>query len=579
MPAKEITRNIRAGFSGLYFAPDGKTLLTGGMDGVLRIWDTETWREIKQFSGFAGSPNPMAFAPGRDRLAVVDGNATIRLIRLADGKDHVISRGHRSGVSSIVVTPDCQSIVTSGYDDTLRFWDRATGRELRQHSVTAPLSSYPQLRPDGRTYLAAGNDRTYRLHDLTTGNELAVLRGQEAYLPFALSPDRKALAAVNADNEVRLLDPATGTVRHTLTKTTNKYTLSLSFTADSRALVVRDEDHLVTVWDVASGKKRRQFSIAGLHDQSPNARGMSYTTVLSADGGLLAVGLQFIRPGQNGFLPVLETTSGREICRFITTNSGARTLTFSPDGKSLAWAGWRDGTVYLGEIATGGERSNFAGHRGEVIALAFSPNGKMLISGSQDTTALVWDLTGRIASSGKNDKPLSADDLKRLWDTLAAEDAEAGFHAIQVLAADPERSVPYLRSRMAPVPVVEEERLKRLIADLESDQFAVRDNASKELEKLGESALQALRKAIEDQPSLETRRRLDSLLEKQEGEEWKPSAERRRIRRALEVLERIGTAEVRSVLTTVASGAPGAWLTLDAKAALERLAQPAEAKR
>jgi hypothetical protein len=401
-------------------------------------------------------------------------------------------------------------------------------------------------------------------------------------LPFALSPDRKTLAAVNADSEICLLDPATGTVRHALTKATGKHNVSVSFTADSRTLVVRDEDHLVTVWDVASGKKRRQFSIAGLIDPSPPARGMSYTTELSPDGRLLAVGLQVLRSPekkeQTGILPVLETTNGKEICRFITANDGACQLAFSPDGKSLAWGGWSDGTVYLGEIATGGQRLHFAGHLGNVSALAFSLDAKMLISGSQDTTALVWDLTGRLESSRRNDKPLSANDLNRLWDTLAAEDAEAGFRAIQSLAADPERGVDYLRSRMAPVPVVDEERLKRLIADLESDQFAVRDNASRELEKLGESALQALRKAIEDHPGLETRRRLDSLIEMQEGEEWKPSAERRRIRRALEVLERAGTAEARRVLTTLASGAPGAWLTLDAKAALERLAQRTEAK-
>jgi hypothetical protein len=271
----------------------------------------------------------------------------------------------------------------------------------------------------------------------------------------------------------------------------------------------------------------------------------------------------------------LETTSGKEICRFTTANDGACRLIFSPDGKSLAWSGWSEGTVYLGEIATGGQRRHFAGHRGSVSALAFSPDGKMLISGSQDTTSLVWDLTGRLASSKKNDKPLSADDLKRLWDTLAAEDAATGFRAIQALAADPERSVDYLRSRMAPVPLVDEDRSKRLIADLESDQFTVRDNASKELEKLGESALHALRRAIEERPALETRRRLESLIEMQEREEWIPSAERRRMRRALEVLERTETAEARRVLTTLASGAPGAWLTLNAKAALERLAQRA----
>jgi HEAT repeat protein len=135
------------------------------------------------------------------------------------------------------------------------------------------------------------------------------------------------------------------------------------------------------------------------------------------------------------------------------------------------------------------------------------------------------------------------------------------------LAADPERSLPYLQRRLPPL--VEDE--KRLIADLDSEQFAVREKATTELEKLGEAALHALRKAIEDRPPLETRRRVEQLIEKQEREEWKSSPEGRRMRRAVEVLERIGTAEARRVLATLAKGAPGAWLTLDAKAALQRL--------
>jgi hypothetical protein len=83
------------------------------------------------------------------------------------------------------------------------------------------------------------------------------------------------------------------------------------------------------------------------------------------------------------------------------------------------------------------------------------------------------------------------------------------------------------------------------------------------LEKIGEAALHALRKAIENRPALGVRRRLEQLIEKQAREEWKPSAEGRRLRRALEVLERAGTAEARRTLETLAGGAPGAWLTVE----------------
>jgi hypothetical protein len=82
-----------------------------------------------------------------------------------------------------------------------------------------------------------------------------------------------------------------------------------------------------------------------------------------------------------------------------------------------------------------------------------------------------------------------------------------------------------------------------------------------------------MRKALEAKPALETRRRVELLIEKREREEWTPSGERLRTSRALEVLERAGTPEAKEVLTTIANGAPGARQTVVAKAALQRLAQ------
>lgn len=126
---------------------------------------------------------------------------------------------------------------------------------------------------------------------------------------------------------------------------------------------------------------------------------------------------------------------------------------------------------------------------------------------------------------------------------------------------------------------MEEERLQQWIAGLDSEQFAVREKAALALEKAGAAALHVMQKALADKPSLETRRRLEPLIEKQRRERWAPSTEKLRNRRAVEVLERIGTAEAKEVLTILANGAPGAWQTLDAKAALERLGDRPSAKR
>jgi hypothetical protein len=115
-------------------------------------------------------------------------------------------------------------------------------------------------------------------------------------------------------------------------------------------------------------------------------------------------------------------------------------------------------------------------------------------------------------------------------------------------------------------------RLTGLIADLDSDEFGIRQKAVAELEKLDDQPLAAYRKVLESKPPIETRRHLEHLLEKAGSAWWDVSGERLRSLRAIEALELAGTKEAREVLTALAAGGPGARLTEQAKAALERLA-------
>ena len=131
-----------------------------------------------------------------------------------------------------------------------------------------------------------------------------------------------------------------------------------------------------------------------------------------------------------------------------------------------------------------------------------------------------------------------------------------------------------MRAKLSPVPAVADERLARLIADLDNVAFATRAQAARELEELGERAMDRLQKAATGNPSLEVKRQLETLLGKQTQERLNPSPEVLRILRALEVLELAGTPEARQMLERLASGAPQARLTQEAKASLDRLARP-----
>ena len=103
------------------------------------------------------------------------------------------------------------------------------------------------------------------------------------------------------------------------------------------------------------------------------------------------------------------------------------------DSRSLASGGWYDGAVWHWEVATGQVRQKFSGHRGRVFALAFAADGKTLVSGGGDTTALLWDAAAQSRLGVSPQGPLSTKEFQQLWDQLSAGDAAAarGFRILR----------------------------------------------------------------------------------------------------------------------------------------------------
>jgi RNA polymerase sigma factor (sigma-70 family) len=168
-------------------------------------------------------------------------------------------------------------------------------------------------------------------------------------------------------------------------------------------------------------------------------------------------------------------------------------------------------------------------------------------------------------------RALKGRELAALYALLGDEDFVKARRALRTLAASPEDSVPFLGAALRPAPPVDAGRIKRLIADLESDSFAVREQATAELKKLAELAHPALRQALADKPTLEVRRRIEQVLEATDLD--KGSAAQRQTVRAVEVLVQAGTAEARRLLEKLAGGAPESLLTIAAKSGLQRLSK------
>jgi hypothetical protein len=161
--------------------------------------------------------------------------------------------------------------------------------------------------------------------------------------------------------------------------------------------------------------------------------------------------------------------------------------------------------------------------------------------------------------------------LEKLWADLGSRDPVTAERVMAQLAARSLQTVPFLRERLRPVSVPDPCRVARWLSELDSDAFATRERATQELEKLAEVAEPALNEALGKSPSLEARRRIKGLLEGVTAERFNPSADRRRAVRGVEVLERVRDAGARELLGILAQGAPKAQLTVEARAALDRL--------
>jgi hypothetical protein len=294
---------------------------------------------------------------------------------------------------------------------------------------------------------------------------------------------------------------------------------------------------------------------------------------LSSDGRWLAYSDQ-----EEGIV-IVNISSGREVGRvkldLLFQSPSIRddvrdVLAFSPDGQTIAWSGVESSAdIFLIEVRTAQVRSRLPGDSTPVQHLAFSPDGSRFLSAGPDGSALIWDLGGRRGPKTAAGKPLTAAELESCWTDLVGEDAPRAYQALRKLIASPTEAVAFLSRHLRPVAAPDAQRLAGLIGDLDSEAFATREQATKELTKLGAVAEPALRRALDKAPSTEARRRVEQLLARLEN--LSSTGEPLRVSRSVEALERIATPEARHLLTKLSAGAPDAPLTREAKAALQRL--------
>jgi RNA polymerase sigma factor (sigma-70 family) len=557
----------------LALSPDGRTLVTGGVDKVLRWWDTATGKQTRQSPPGILYFNRAAFRPDSKVLMTVSHENHIRLWDVAKGRELPVPSGPDWVIVATAFTPDGKTVLTVS-DQSLFAHDAATGRELWRGTGHTDSAVQVCVTPDGSTAISSGHDGRIVFWDMATGRIVRTIENPRHSTDFlTLSPDGRTLVALGGDPPhdgiVRRWDLPSGKAHPTQplpAKPTRYAAYGIQFAPDGTGFIIASgtETH-VPLFDPTGKEARQRFG--------PGDGGITWAEH-SPDGRMVAAATA------GGSIYIWETATGGQ--RLHLKDIGYTTcLAISPDGRFLAAANNGRHRLVSGDKATehinartvvrildtftGGELHRFAGHLGSVNRLAWSPDGRRLLSGSHDATCLVWDVPGTVKIKAPI-VPADAAPADGLVEALSAPNAAEAYGTMAKLVAAPATAVPALGKRLRPVPTADPAKVDELIRDLDSPRFEVRDRAAGQLARLGDGAEGRMRRALAGKLSAEARDRIDRILAA-----LKPSVDRLWQGRALEVLQRIGSDDSCRLLGELAAGADGAWLTREANAAARRI--------
>jgi WD40 repeat protein len=431
-PTRDADTPVRAAA----FSLDGRTVVTGGDDRTVRVFNLHDGQPLGQPLEHPGSVrNVVLSADGRLILAGGLFKAP-RLWDTASGKLLREFAGHASETWALDIRSDGKAVLTGGWDRTARLWDADTGRPL------GPPLEHPDwvwsvaFSPDGRSALTGCRDRTARLWDLVSGKLIGQpLAHPDEVMAVAFSPDGRRLVTACMDGTTRLWDRASGEQRDPVLKRPGRV-IKLAFDDDGVRVRTCSQDGIVRLWDPNSGEC--------LEFPLPPGQNVVRTAAFSPDGK------SFLTAGIDGEVHVLQTPGGGTGVG-LACNHWVSAVAFSPDGRTLL-TGYGDlpfpfgpgplpdgkGEAELWDLSTRRPFGRALPHAYTVLNVAFSPDGSRLLTGGGVLFGAageyrLWDgatgkAIGEAADAGGTAYAVSFDPTGRTF-VVGTGRAEAGLAA------------------------------------------------------------------------------------------------------------------------------------------------------
>jgi WD40 repeat protein len=438
-------REFEGGTGPVAVSANGQWALTGSEANIAILWDLETGELIRTFAGHTNTITAVAFSPDGRQMLTASSDATVNLWGTEDGELHYTLL-LTDPVVSAVYSPDGQYVLTghavewdpSGRGGSPSLWDAQTGELVRTFEQADGKAGFAM---NGRFVLALETETTrLSLWNIQTAQPIPLhaCTGWGSYR-FTISPDGRLafLHGAQKGGRPRLVELASDRIVRSFMAGGCSGATCAAFSPDGRRLIIGASCtcDTTTLWDLGDlldwlqeqwhvpdvvHQYLRTFGYGSLHDLALLPDGQRFVTVgsqgvwlrdfesgevlqsfphtneimsvaVTLDGKTIAIGSGDGAYGGDCQVRILDATSLQ--LRHVLSGHGGRVggLAFSPDGNLLV-SGSGDHTASLWDVGTGHLLRVFSGHEGEVKCVAFSSNGgRLLTAGAYDGTVRLWN--------------------------------------------------------------------------------------------------------------------------------------------------------------------------------------------